>query len=455
MLAPEPSPHKPQTNPNLDQESPSIFRLWFGVNWERHFMRILLSAYACRPNAGSEPGCGWNWATHLAARGLEVHVLVAQRNREAIEAGLRATPIPNLHFSYVSVPYPWAKRSEALHYVCWQTAALKTARELSEKLQFHLAHHITYASIHVPTLLWRLGIPVVFGPIAGGQLAPASMLKYFGSDKSKEQLRTLITRKLTISPLHKYCLRRMSFILAANRNTLEIVRVLGCKNVDLMCDTAITEEYFAKSPRKFERSSGVLKLLWVGRMLTRKALPLALDALSRVRGDVTITIAGDGLDPQIVRQMIADRGLERRVFWKGVRLNFQELRSAYCEHDAMLFTSLRDSFGSQLLEALATGLPVITLDLNGAHDFVPDGASFKVPVGSPEETVHNLAAAIDRYASLPCEEKDEMSRQAWQFAKGITWSSRAEFAENLYRELCSGTITRQKVRASQFAVADA
>ena len=50
-------------------------------------MRILLSAYACRPNAGSEPGVGWNWATHLAARGMEVHVLVAKRNQGPVEAG--------------------------------------------------------------------------------------------------------------------------------------------------------------------------------------------------------------------------------------------------------------------------------------------------------------------------------------------------------------------------------
>src|SRR5215467_5078362 len=53
-------------------------------------MRLLLSAYACRPNAGSEPGFGWNWATHLADRGIEVHALVAKRNQEPIEAGLRA-----------------------------------------------------------------------------------------------------------------------------------------------------------------------------------------------------------------------------------------------------------------------------------------------------------------------------------------------------------------------------
>src|SRR5580698_360966 len=165
-------------------------------------MRILLSAYACRPNAGSEPGVGWNWATHLAARGIEVHVLVAKRNQESIEAGLRANPIANLHFTYVPVPYEWVKKSEALHYVCWQVAALKAARELASKFEFHLAHHVTYASVHVPSQLWRLCIPVVFGPVGGGQTAPASMLTYFGAEKPGERLRSTLTKALRFSPFH-------------------------------------------------------------------------------------------------------------------------------------------------------------------------------------------------------------------------------------------------------------
>src|SRR5579863_1441213 len=135
-------------------------------------MRILLSAYACRPNAGSEPGVGWNWATHLAARGMDVHVLVAKRNQEPVEAGLRLNPIPNIKFTFVPVPYKWTKKNEAVHYALWQIAALKAARELSSKIQFQLVHHVTYASVHVPSQLWRLGIPVVFGPVGGGQTAP-------------------------------------------------------------------------------------------------------------------------------------------------------------------------------------------------------------------------------------------------------------------------------------------
>ncbi|MGO9403598.1 MAG: glycosyltransferase family 4 protein [Terriglobales bacterium] len=419
-------------------------------------MRLLLSAYACRPNAGSEPGCGWNWATHLAARGIEVHVLVAKRNQETIEEVLRINPIANLHFTYVSVPYEWAKKHEALHYVCWQVAALKAARELVSKFEFQLAHHVTYASVHVPSQLWRLGIPVVFGPVGGGQTAPASMLPYFGAEKSRERLRSSLTKALRLSPFHRQWLRRMSFVLAANRDTLNIVRALGCKNTSLMCDTAIAADHFAEGPRNFEprnfeERNQALRLLWVGRMLTRKALPLALDALQEVRKNVTLTIAGDGTDPQTVHQMIRERNLQDKVFWKGSRLTWTELRKAYAEHDAMLFTSLRDSFGSQVLEALAMGLPIITLDLHGARDWVPDGASLKVPVGDPAQTVRNLTGAIEKYALLSVPGRNEMSMYAWNFAKTHTWSARAEFCERLYQDVLSRAAALENASGSKVA----
>src|SRR5215467_12444803 len=176
-------------------------------------MRILLSAYACRPNAGSEPGVGWNWATHLAARGIEVHVLVAKRNQAPIEAGLRENHVPNLDFHYIPVRNEWAKKNESLHYVLWQAAALKAAKGLSTKFRFELAHHVTYASVHVPTKLWRLGIPVVFGPVGGGQTAPEGMLKYFGAGKSKEELRAILTRALKFSPLHGQWLRQKRIVI--------------------------------------------------------------------------------------------------------------------------------------------------------------------------------------------------------------------------------------------------
>jgi glycosyltransferase involved in cell wall biosynthesis len=66
----------------------------------------------------------------------------------------------------------------------------------------------------------------------------------------------------------------------------------------------------------------------------------------------------------------------------------------YRSADVFIFTSLRDSFGAQVLEAMGAGLPVVTLDHQGVGTFVPEKAAFKVPVKNPEETVAGLVEAI-------------------------------------------------------------
>jgi hypothetical protein len=68
---------------------------------------VLLSAYACEPGKGSEPGIGWNLARHLAEH-HEVWVLTRTNNRPAIEAELARNPVPGLHFVYHDLP-PWAR----------------------------------------------------------------------------------------------------------------------------------------------------------------------------------------------------------------------------------------------------------------------------------------------------------------------------------------------------------
>jgi hypothetical protein len=43
--------------------------------------RVILSAYACEPNLGSEPGIGWNWAIQAARHGNEMHVVTRTNKR--------------------------------------------------------------------------------------------------------------------------------------------------------------------------------------------------------------------------------------------------------------------------------------------------------------------------------------------------------------------------------------
>ena len=91
----------------------------------------------------------------------------------------------------------------------------------------------------------------------------------------------------------------------------------------------------------------------------------------------------------------------------------------------MLFrSSLRDSSAFQYLEAMACGLPILTLDLHGAKSLVPDGAGIKVPVTTPDETAAVLAKGVEDLYHDPAQ-CEAYGRYAYEFALTQTWKNKA------------------------------
>jgi glycosyltransferase involved in cell wall biosynthesis len=353
-----------------------------------------------------------------------------------IQEYIRDNPVPGVTFHYVD--YPTKKlRSEKMRYLLWQWAAVKSARELNDTEGFDVVHHTTYGSVHVPTQLWRIGVPTVFGPVGGGQIAPESMLEYFGSDKKKERARTLLTRAIKYSPFHRYWLSKMSSVLVANRETFDLVRFMGRKDAEMMFDVIIPDDFVALSPRRFEDNPRPLKILWVGTMRPRKGLALSLDILAKVRTPATLTILGNGFEEGVVRSMIAARKLTDRVIWENRRLPWAEVKEAYLTHDVMLFNSLRETGGAQLAESMALGLPIITLNMHGPAELVPEGVGLKVDVRNPQQVINDTAAAIDHFVALSGEERSQMSHIGWSFARNLTHSNRAEEIKALYDKVLS------------------
>jgi len=139
-------------------------------------LKILLSAFACEPNRGSELGVGWNWAVSLAQAGHQVVVLTRSESRPAIERMTKEAP-PDLHlrFEYFDVPKPlrWHTRGPLhLHVALWQWLAAGFAKRLHQRERFDCVHHVTFAGLRAPSFMGRLGIPFILGPVGGGERAP-------------------------------------------------------------------------------------------------------------------------------------------------------------------------------------------------------------------------------------------------------------------------------------------
>jgi len=173
---------------------------------------VLISAYMCAPNRGSEPGKSWRWVTHLAQH-CRVSAITQSVHRSAIEAGLKQNPVPNLSFHYVSGP-AWLRMVKYdqlryhMNYLAWQRLAFERAGRLRASDPYDLVHHICFASITRPIFMQHLPVPLIFGPVGGGELGHKSFRDGGGLGASAyEWLRTNRMRMLRWDPLVQSTLR--------------------------------------------------------------------------------------------------------------------------------------------------------------------------------------------------------------------------------------------------------
>lgn len=188
-------------------------------------MKLLLSAFACEPNFGSEPGVGWNWAIELAGLGLDVWVLTSTSHERAIEREAALAPRTNLHFLYFDLPawLTWWKKGRRgvhLHYLLWQWGAYRYAKRLHERIGFDRVHHVTYAAIRQPSFMGGLGIPFIFGPVGGGERAPMRMRRGFGyRAQIAEAIRDLSNILVRIDPFMRRTFRQAKTIYTTTQQS--------------------------------------------------------------------------------------------------------------------------------------------------------------------------------------------------------------------------------------------
>jgi glycosyltransferase involved in cell wall biosynthesis len=224
-------------------------------------------------------------------------------------------------------------------------------------------------------------------------------------------------------------------VLVANQETRDWADRLGGRRIVYMSSGGIPRALLANPSERRRDDASCLKILWAGRLLPRKGLLLALEALARVNPGLSVhcTILGDGEQGRYLREWVATLGLADRVDWRG-QVPWSEAIDAFRNHDVFLFTSLRETEGVQLLEAMAGGAVVVTLDHHGPHLAVPDSAGIKVPVTTPQKTVAALAHALERLASEP-ETVHAMSIAGMQWAAENTWNKKAARAIEYYRHI--------------------
>jgi glycosyltransferase involved in cell wall biosynthesis len=411
-------------------------------NDHRERLKVLLVGHAFSPGAGSEPGFTWNWAWHLSEH-HDVWVIAHPQFRAAVEAVMSQHLHRALHVVWVDLPErlhacdPWdparGEQGIHLHYVFWQHAAFAQARSLQARVRFDIVHHVSWGTVNDPPPLWRLGPPFVWGPLGGGQAAPLTFALYLGGRGFlREVSRTARRHLVPLRPSLRRAAAHSAAILATNRETSEVLKRAGASRVELFLDGGIQpDEFIAR--RRLRTVGDRLELVWAGRLEARKALSLALEAMALVPElSVRLSVAGEGPLRRALERRTVALGLGERVRFLGLVPRARLLGNVFANSDAFLFTSLQDSFGSVVIEAMAAGLPVLGLDHQGFGTMIPRQAAIKVPVTSPAATIRGLADGIRTLAASP-DVGQRMGAAARCHALSESWSLRVVRMNELYR----------------------
>ncbi len=168
------------------------------------------------------------------------------------------------------------------------------------------------------------------------------------------------------------------------------------------------------------------ELLFVGRLTAQKNVLTAVEAMARLPG-VTLRIVGDGEQQPLVERRIAALGLDNVVL--AGRLGPDALADAYRRAAAVVMPSTHEGLPLVLLEAMATGAPVVCAAL---PELVEAGGG--AVVGVPAPTPITLAAALrDLLADRP--RRATLSAAAQRHAAAHTWAATAAAVDDLYRKV--------------------
>ena len=394
-------------------------------------MKVLISAYTCRPNEGSEPGTGWNWVNQIS-RFHDVWVITRTRNKLILED----QKLQRVQFYYVDLP-KWLHylKNNLLtvwaHYYLWQITAFFTARKLQREVKFDVAHHVTFMSVR-PCFVPFLGIPSVVGPVGGLQVLPYNFRRFAGH-RFRETLREVLIRRIRYSPTWRWYLKRISVLIVANNAcSKELPRSVLPKTIRMQIGV-----HKSSSPQYNYKSKGKpLNLYWGGVLTRWKGLELVLKAMRLLldkQCPIYLNITGHGEDMFYLQSMAMTLNIHQNVFFHGwLERHKQQQLLQKC--DIFLFTSLHETTGAILLEAMSAGRPVIVIDHAGPGEIVTEKCGIKIKPEYPEQAIQDMALAIEKLSNDP-----EMRRRMGEAGRDrvedlYDWKKKGEMMTLIYAE---------------------
>lgn len=158
-----------------------------------------------------------------------------------------------------------------------------------------------------------------------------------------------------------------------------------------------TQKYIEKYNLK-----GKKVLLFVGRFVLAKALPLFLETVSQVlleRDEIKFVLVGEGPEKEKLTKIIKEKNIEEKVLFPG-KYQSQELYAWYLSASGLVLPSISETFGAVVNEALIFGLPVLCSRLAGASSIINSENGLIFDPLDKNDSLYKLNSFLERIAPV-------------------------------------------------------
>jgi len=322
---------------------------------------------------------------------------------------------------------PIGKNSENLNYqskgelIKYTWKAYFFARKLIKKNDYDLTHSFFTVPTGVLSLIfkWQFTLPYIVS-LRGSDVP--------GYSERFDKLYKFIT------PIIHKIWHQAKFVVTNSKGLTELAKKSDPQQKFLEIFNGIDTTFYQPNKRTLEDKKREFRILLASRLTRRKGFNYAIDAFARLvkkYPQIKIQIAGgEGNAMAELKEQVRKLKLADKINFSGLYTK-EESPAIYNWADVFVMPSLNEGMSNNLLEALASGLPVLMTPTGGAEELVIDGKNgYLIKMKDVDSIVEKISLLIDNLQK--CEIFGAKSRE---IAENMSWFSVAEEYINLYNKM--------------------
>jgi len=361
-------------------------------------LKILMLNHEYPPIGGGGGYAGRNILRQFAGRSdIELDVVVSRPRPPTIIEKLA----DNITLYRVGV------RKKAMQFwtrpemIQWMAKAYRIHKKLLQQNQYDLAH--AFFGFPTAALTWRTVSKLPY------------IISLRGSDVPGVNVRFSLDYKL-LAPVFRRIWENASALYACSEGLRQRALKFMPEAKIYVVPNGVELDRFC--PVNNKQKIEDLKLLTVGRLSVSKRIELLVSVVELIRKqfpNATLKIAGGGGLENQLRQLIKDKGMENCIAMLGI-VPAEEMPELYRKSDIFVSASLQEGMSNAMLEAMASGIPIVTTRCEGVQELIADNGIVveKADAKSIADAVMNLAKDEQAYNTMRVAARKQAENFSWQ-----------------------------------------